>query len=276
MEGDIRVRRIHETTNKTNLGIGVTAMALLSLLLGGATRGSAQGPAQGGVNPATSGCAVTFSNAGPPLMSACVSWHGNISSLRYSPSGATDQHISVGSVLEGYCLLDNATGTTYFDNGIAEARWGVATQSSTATTVSTSRTTTDGNYTLTQNVFFKYGSRLVLVGNVVKNNDTVSHSITFDRSADLDINGTSGSDTFDVIGGSVLARETDGVALTSLSNLVGGKGVETFANFVSNSQSCSHTFQSPPYTGDGAAVIFHIATIAPGASTTFRVGYRFL
>ena len=65
----------------------------------------------------------------------------------------------------------------------------MATAESTPTTTTVTRTTTDGVYTLTQNIFFKYGSRMVLIGNLVKNNDTVSHTVRFNRYADLDMDG---------------------------------------------------------------------------------------
>ena len=109
----------------------------------------------------------------------------------------------------------------------------MATQSSTATTTTVTRTTTDGVYTLTQNIFFKYGSRLVLIGNLVKNNDTVSHTVRFNRYADIDMDGTLDVDVFDTAGASVFAQETNGVALTSLGNpaLVPDFGAETFSNW---------------------------------------------
>jgi hypothetical protein len=271
----------NDLKHRQKAGVALAMTALMVLLVGEAAPGGAQPSSQqiGGVRPAATGCTVTFTNAGPPLMSACVSGHGNINSLRYSPSGASDEHIAVGTIAEGYCLKDTGTGTAYYDNGPSEAGWGVASQSSTAITTTVTRTTTDGFFTLTQNIFFKYGSRLVLVGNLVKNNDTVPHTVVFDRAADLDVNGSSGGDTFDVIGGSVLARETDGVLLTSLGDpaLVRAKGAELLSTWLfTGSHSCSHSLQPLPDANDDAAVIKHIATIGPGSTVTFRVGYRVL
>jgi hypothetical protein len=182
---------------------------------------------------------------------------------------------------EGYCLRDFGTSSVYYDAGSVESGWGVATQSSTATTTTVKRTTTDGVYTLTQNIFFKYGSRLVLVGNLVKNNDTVPHTVRFERYADLDIDSSGSGDIFENVGGSVVAEQGNGVALTSLGNPAlapGTFGAEPIANWQSTGRStCVHTILGGPTSeGDYVAVMQHQATIAPGATVNFRVGYRLL
>jgi hypothetical protein len=233
----------------------------------------------GNVVPQAAGCTVTFTNPGPPPLTACVSGHGNVNNLIYSPFGSPVDHMNT----EGYCLVDlNAPSTVYWDAGSSgEGGWGVATQSSTATTTTVTRTTTDGIYTLTQNIFFKYGSRLVLIGNLLKNNDSASHTVRFNRYANLDIDGTGGNDVFDaIIGSSEFAQEINGVALTSLGNpaLVQAFGAETFASWNATGKSaCGHTLQpTPTPPGDFVAIMQHTTTLAPGASVNFRVGYRLL
>jgi hypothetical protein len=120
----------------------------------------------------------------------------------------------------------------------------------------------------------------VLIGNLLKNNDTVSHPVIFDRYADLDMAGTSTGDVFDTAGGSVLAKESNGVALTSLGNpaLVLNVGAEAFSNWSATGVSaCTHTFSATPTVpGDYVAIVQHLTTIAPGATVNFRVGYRVL
>jgi hypothetical protein len=156
----------------------------------------------------------------------------------------------------------------------------VATQSSTATTTTVTRTTTDGVFTLTQNIFFKYGSRLVLIGNLVKNNDTVAHQVFFTRYADIDMEGSSTSDVFDTAGASVFAQESNGVALTSLGNpaLLWNFGSEPFGNWSGGgSSSCVGGMNpGPTAPGDYVAEMQHLTTISPGATVNFRVGYRLL
>ena len=230
----------------------------------------------GNVLPQSSGCAVTFTNPGPPALTACVSGHGNINQLSYGPFTGPTNHLGT----EGYCLREPNTGTTYYDATGSEAGWGVATQSSTATTTTVTRTTTDGNFTLTQNIFFKYGSRLVLIGNLLKNNDTVTHPVIFNRYADFDMDASSGSDVFDTVGASVVAEQTNGVALTSLGNigLVLTFGAEGFTNWSTNTRTtCLPTFVAGPTApGDYVAGMVHQESLAPGATVNFRVGYRLL
>ena len=240
-----------------------------------ATRGAGKA---GSVVPQSGGCLATFTNPGPPAMTVCASGHGNINQLEYNPFGAPVGHIRT----EGYCLVDlNASSTVYWDAGTqGEANWGVATQSSTATTTTVTRTTIDGIYTLTQNIFFKYGSRLVLIGNLVKNNDTVSHHVRFNRYADIDMEGTTGADVADVAGASVFAQQTNGVALTSLGNpgLVQAFGPEPFSTWNGTGKAaCGHNFQPTPTSpGDYVEIMQHDTTIAAGATVNFRVGYRVL
>jgi len=230
----------------------------------------------GNTVPQSNGCAVTFTNPGPPALTACVSGHGNVNELIYSPFSVPVDHIAS----EGYCLRDLGTGTAYFDATNSEAGWGAATQSSTATTTSVTRTTTDGIYTLTQNIFFKYGSRLVLVGNLVTNNDTVSHAVRFNRYGDFDIDASSGSDVFDVAGASVVAQQDNGAVLTSLGNpaLVQTLGAELFNSWnFSGKLTCSHTLTAgPTNSADYVAVMQHTATIPAGGTVNFRIGYRLL
>jgi hypothetical protein len=211
-------------------------------------------------------------------MTACVSGHGNVNDLIYGPVTEPIDHMNN----EGYCLRDLGTSTGYWDAGsLGEAGWGVATQSSTATTTTVTRTTTDGVFTLTQNIFFKYGSRMVLIGNLLKNNDTISHHVRFNRYADMDMDGEQSSgDVFDMAGGSVFAQDNNGLALTSLGNpaLVQGFGAETFNSwFATGKSTCGHTLQlTPTPPGDFVAIMQHDTTIAPGATVNFRIGYRLL
>jgi hypothetical protein len=138
---------------------------------------------------------------------------------------------------------------------------------------------TDLRYTLTQNIFFKYGSRLVLIGNLVKKNDSVAHTVRFTRHADLDIDGTPDDDEVETAGGPVVVRAVNGVALTSLGNptfvqTLGPVTAEDWGQSGGRS-SCDHSFR-PSEPRDWSAVMRHQATIAPGATVNFRVGYRLL
>ena len=279
---DEQVRRGAAAKRKVALYLGLAVLLAAATLVAVNASGSSvrslsarSADKAGSVVPQSLGCAVTFTNPGPPALTACVSGHGNVNDLVYNPFGGAQDQMNA----EGYCLRDMGKNTVYYDASGAEAGWGTATQSSTATTTTVTRTTTDGVYTLTQNIFFKYGSRLVLVGNLVKNNDTVSHSVRFSRYADLDMDQTSDNDLADVAGLSVVAQETNGVALTSLGNpaLLSRIGFDSFTSWNGSGKStCSFSAFPPSGPGDYVVYVQHETTIAPGATVNFRVGYRLL
>jgi hypothetical protein len=279
---DEHVRRRGAARWKVAIDLGLAVLLAAATLVAVNAAGSSARPLParsagkaGGAVPQSTGCTKTFTNPGPPALTACVSGHGNLNNLIYGPFISAVDHISN----EGYCLRELNTGATYYDAGSAETGWGVATQSSTATTTTVTRTTGDGTFTLTQNIFFKYGSRLVLIGNLVKNNDTVSHQVVFDRYADIDMEATSGSDVFDAAGASVFAQQLNGIALTSLGNpaLIDAFGAEEFGEWSSTGRStCFTTLFSASVTGDYVAIMSHVTTLAPGATINFRVGYRLL
>jgi hypothetical protein len=282
-------RTVGKRTVAVHLGLAVllAAATLVAVNAAGSSARSLstrEAAKAAGVVPQATGCSVTFTNPGPPALTACVSGQGNINDLSYGPFTGPVDHVNV----EGYCLFDLGTGAVYYDISLVQYGWGAATQSSTAIATSVTRTTTDGIYTLTQNIFFKYGSRLVLVGNLLKNNDTVSHAVRFNRYADFNVDGSPSGDVFDTAGASVFAQEANGVfaqgangvALTSLGNpaLVQAFGAEAFGSFANpRPMRCAPTFTAPPTApGDYVAVIQHSTTIAPGATVNFRVGYRLL
>jgi hypothetical protein len=228
-----------------------------------------------GVVPQSIGCAKTFTNPGPPAMTVCVSSHGNINQIDYTMFGQPTDHIFT----EGYCLRDTGTGATYYDAGNAEAGWLAASQSSTSTTVTTTRTTNDLRFTLTQNVFFKYGSRMVLVGSLIKNNDSVARNVRFDRAFDGDINASSGGDIYDRAGASVIAKQQDALVSTLLVNpsLAVAVAVSTQGNWAASQSTCQHTFEAiPTPPGDYVGINQGGFTIAPGATVNYRIGYRLL
>ena len=101
----------------------------------------------------------------------------------------------------------------------------------------------------------------------------------FNRYADIDMDGTASSDVFDTAGASVVAQETNGVALTSLGNpgLVESFGAETFSNWGGSRLTClPDACRRPTAPGDYVAEMQHQSTLAPGATVNFRVGYRLL
>jgi hypothetical protein len=244
----------------------------MAIFVTGAAPGGAA-PKRATVIPQSTGCLKTFTNPGPPSLSVCVSGNGNINQITYKARGTPVTHIGPS---EGYCLKDLNTGTTYHDTGPVEGGWGSAAFSATATTMAVTRTTTDGRFTLTQNIAFKYGSRMVVISNVLKNNDTTSHGVTFDRVFDGDIDGTSANDIYETTGTSELAGENSGLMLTALApSLAYSIGAETAATFASTRSLCAYAWE-PRRTapGDYVGIIQHATTVLAGASVNFKVAYR--
>jgi hypothetical protein len=112
---------------------------------------------------ATTSCAYTFTTgSGPTYMKFCVTVNGNITQFE-SPAG--NEQINVQSVGEGYGLCtynsESETSYDYYDWGESDSgNWGPSTLlSQTATEVKIQRTTSDGNWTLTQ-TFTQVGGSL--------------------------------------------------------------------------------------------------------------------
>jgi hypothetical protein len=103
--------------------------------------------------------------------------------------------------------------------------------------------------------------------------------VLFDRSFDADMAGTSGNDVFEEDGSSVLAKEGDGLMLTSMvPSMIANLGAETFVDFVaSGASTCIHSFESNPTpAGDHVGIAAHVANIGPGATVNFKVAYRLM
>jgi hypothetical protein len=111
---------------------------------------------------ATTSCAYTFTTgSGPTYMKFCVTVNGNITQFE-SPAG--NEQINVQKVGEGYGLCtfnsESENSYDYYDWGESSSgNWGPPTLLSlTATEVKIERTTSDGNWTLTQTITAVGGS----------------------------------------------------------------------------------------------------------------------
>ena len=106
----------------------------------------------GGVQPSNATCLFNFSSgSGQSLTTYCVTQNGNIA--EFSANG-TEFINSPGPAIEGFGMCDN-TGSPldYFDYASSDSgNWNPATATLTGTTVVVKRTTTDGNWQLTQTI----------------------------------------------------------------------------------------------------------------------------
>lgn len=108
----------------------------------------------GGVQPPNTTCLFNFSSGtGPSLTTYCVTQNGNIAEL----SGAGTEFISSpGPATEGFGMCDNTvlgSPIDYFDYASSDSgNWNPSTATLTGTTVVVNRTTSDGNWQLTQTI----------------------------------------------------------------------------------------------------------------------------
>src|SRR5215470_3330019 len=100
--------------------------------------------------PDTTACAATFtSGSGHNLTQYCVTVNGNIT--QFSRGG--DEYINVLVVTEGYGVCDENSGVRYNDfASVNSGNWGGAAFSSTASKAISTRTSSDGIWTITNTI----------------------------------------------------------------------------------------------------------------------------
>jgi len=138
----------------------------------------------------TAACSFTFtSGANDTFVKYCVTANGNITQLEMPQF---HEHLAAGVFGEGYGICDLTNGTEYFDYAAFgdSANWGPAalvTQSATLAKIV--RTTSDGAWTLTQNITMVPGtSPTVKVAMALRNNTTDDRTAFLMRYADIDAN----------------------------------------------------------------------------------------
>jgi hypothetical protein len=125
-------------------------------------------------------CSNTFtSGSDNTYLAYCVQPDGNIIYIS-TPAG----HI-MNNIDEGYGLCDATAPNTYFDFGDrfgASGNWNAPVQNSkTATAVKITRTTSDGIWTLTQNIIQVASTSSIKVSMTLKNNSTIARTAYLTR-----------------------------------------------------------------------------------------------
>lgn len=148
----------------------------------------------------------------------CVSEAGNIARLT-SPHEA--EHIRVGSVDEGYVVC-SPDGGPYFDTGMSASGWDAPTlvEPPTEDSVRIARTTTDGRFSLLQEIRGNPRRRHLTIRMTLTNNGSATN-VRLLRSADLDIDGSRANDVFDSSADAAWARQVHAVSLAALNHNVG-------------------------------------------------------
>ncbi len=131
---------------------------------------------------ATTECAYNFSSGtGNSLLSYCVTVNGNIPQIVTGFAGE-----SIGADGEGYGICNESPAQNYTDYGVSDTgNWGDATLLNlTTTSVKISRTTSDGNWTLTQTINKVAGTSSITVVMALTNNQSTNHVAYLVRYAD--------------------------------------------------------------------------------------------
>ena len=151
--------------------------------------------AAGHTDSPSAACAYPFTIPGTAtkqFLQYCVSPNGNIVEFQ-SPEGY--EHIAVGAIGEGYALCDRASGIGYLDYGdygdFDTGHWGAPVLLNlTAAQVKIARTTTDGNWTLTQTFVKSAADSTVKVTMALTNNTGAERYVWLTRLTDVDADST--------------------------------------------------------------------------------------
>jgi hypothetical protein len=236
---------------------------------------------------ATQDCQVTYSSGDfyHTGTQFCITVNGNIPqfSVRSEPlfaqGGAAD--------LEGYGFCDVTAGKFYYDYAAYDSGgWNASTLEQNGNTVTVTRTTTDGNWQLTQTIVNLPATPATVGGAKVtmklKNLSRVGRFANLLRYAAENVDGI-GSDTYSSTQYSATGQFQYGVGLMiSLNNFPTGYGGEAYVqNIQSGPDPCNPLAnQDPtlPYVGEGSIVAlwqtFSNPKIAPGGAVTVISTYR--
>jgi hypothetical protein len=233
---------------------------------------------------ATSTCSYNFiSGTGDTFLKYCVTVNGNITQLE-APAG--HEHIAVGAFGEGYevCDLNTHPSVGYFDYADfgGSSNWGPATLlTQTATAVKIARTTSDGNWTLTQTIALVAGTSSINITMVLRNNSTVDRRASLLRYADVDADSTF-LNSFDATTvKSAFGWRASEFGFANAGLLMQNVGVSPFAH-----SAVAHNFPSGPsctqpatpgtetLTDGSIVMLYFLETVPKGRTATVTVRYQ--
>jgi len=227
---------------------------------------------------ATTDCTFPFSTGtGNTLLKYCVTTNGNIVQLE-TPQGV--EHVAVGTIGEGYGICDFNTNTGYFDYaGFGDSgNWNPAqVVKQTATSVKIVRTTSDGQFTLTQNIAEVDGALpWIKITMTLKNNGEGRDAFLI-RYVDVDAAGVA-KNNLDTTENSAFAWNTPGPV--NFGVVVQNVGKALIANSLTQFQAagpdpCNPVFNLHLLTNtDGSLGMEYLVELKKGASTTVITAYR--
>jgi len=238
---------------------------------------------------ATTQCAYTFTSGnGNTYLSYCVTPNGNIPQI-YTPFG----HPQMGTNGEGYGICNESPATEYHDYGTGDSgNWNAATVlSHSGSSVKIARTTSDGNWTLTQTIT-KVPSSSSISANIkivmaLTNNQSTAHIAYLVRYTDVLADGST-SNSFGQTFDGAFAWSADaafnltppwyGLQLQNVGTPQFGY-LEGFAQFVPTGPSaCAFAFNSLPYGIEvrfhGSLVMAYVTSVPAHGTKTATMTYR--
>lgn len=235
---------------------------------------------------ATTTCSYTFKiGAGQTYLAFCVTANGNITQIE-TPSG----HQQMGPGGEGYGICNESPAQNYTDYAVSDTgNWNPPIVVSKSTTsVKIARSTSDGNWTLTQTFTITAKPSSITIVMALKNNQAVPKVAYLVRFADVNPDGT----VFFSLGATssgAFAWSAGGVTINppyyglQLEN-VGTPPfpyLQGFAQYVpSGPNACAFAFNAYPYgTSDGgrtgwSLVLAYVGTVPAGGTKTATLTYR--
>ena len=218
-------------------------------------------------------CQSTYtSGSGQTYLTFCVTQNGNLANFQ-SPYAYTQLYANA----EGYAICDYGSNYSYYDWGQYgdSGNW----QASTITQpngpntfpLTVKRTTSDGNWTLTQAFSLNKTTPSVSVKMTLRNNSVVSRTAYFMRFADIDANSTTFNE-FDGGVSSVWGYQSGATGLMMRQSWSYGMGTWVLSSLPGN--PCSFQHEGIPYLGDAKGMATWYHGLAPNSSMTVSVEYR--
>jgi len=218
-------------------------------------------------------CLSTYtSGSGQTYLSFCVTQNGNLANF-YSPSGYHQLYANA----EGYAVCDYDYNYSYYDWGQYgdSGNWQNATisQPNGANTfpLTIKRTTSDGNWTLTQAFSRNANTPSVTVKMTLRNSSAVARTAYFMRFADIDADNRT-TNEFEGGMASIWGYQSGSTGLMMRESWTYSMGTWVLSSLPGN--PCSLQHEGIPYLGDakGMATWFH--GLAANSSMTVSVEYR--
>jgi hypothetical protein len=235
---------------------------------------------------ATTNCAYTFtSGTGNSYLNYCVTVNGNIPKIIIGVS-STDLHTEIGEWGEGYGICNESPAQNYTDYGVSDTgNWNSATLvSHTTNSVKIARTTSDGNWTLTQTITKVPQPPSINVVMALTNNQSTNHVAYLVRFADAIPGPSAFGPTYSATLNSafgwdyvLIGGETDsGLELHNVGNPPFGFWQAYAQTVQTGPNACAFAFNASNglYQGLGSIEIAYVGTVAAHQTKTVTLRYH--